>query len=65
MVDLQKIYNPYFDQTVSQIYPTKYSKINQIILMSKPPFSTFNLFFINNGIVSSTLYDKRYNLTPK
>ena len=50
--------NPYFEQMVSQIYPTElqFNKANSSD--TEAPFLDLNLS-ITNGIVSSKIYDKR------
>ena len=55
--DLLNIGNPYFEQRVGQIYPTKLqlNKVNSSDI--EAPFLDLNLS-ITNGIVSSNLYDK-------
>ena len=39
--DLLDVDNPYFEQTVSQIYPTELQLNKQIILILKRPFRTW------------------------
>ena len=51
---LLKIDNPYFEQTVGQIYPTEL----QLSSDTETPFLDLYLS-ITNGIVSSKIYDKR------
>ena len=56
--NLLNIDNPYFEQMVSQIYPTElqFNKANSSD--TEAPFLDLNLS-ITNGIVSSKIYDKR------
>ena len=58
--DLLNIDNPYFEQMVGQIYPTelKLNKANSSD--AEAPFLDLNLSMAN-GIVSSKIYDKRYD----
>ena len=56
--DLLNIDNPYFEQMVCQIYPTELQLNKAIFSDTEAPFLDLNLS-ITNGIVSSTLYDKR------
>ena len=56
--DLLNIYNPYFEQMVGQIYPTKLQLNGANSFDNEVPF--LDLYFsITNGIVSSKKYDKR------
>ena len=60
--DLHNIDNPYFEQMVSQIYPTELqlNKTNSFDTEASPPFWTCTMYlFITNGIFSSKIYDKR------
>ena len=55
--DLLNIDNPYFGQTVGQIYPTELPLNKANSSDTDAPFLDFNLS-ITNGIVSSKIYDK-------
>ena len=56
--DLLNIDNPYFEQMVGQIYPTKLQLNKANSSDTEAPFLDLNLS-ITNGIVSSKIYDKR------
>ena len=56
--DLLNIDNPYFEQMVSQIYPTELHLNKANSSDTEDPFLDLNLS-ITNGIVSSKIYDKR------
>ena len=56
--DLLYIDNPYFEQMVGQIYPTKIQLNKANSSDTKAPFFDLNLS-ITKGIVSSKIYDKR------
>ena len=56
--DLLNIENPYFEQTVGQIYPTELQLNKANSSDTEAPFLDLNLS-ITNGIVSSKIYDKR------
>ena len=56
--DLLNIDNPYFEQMVSQIYPTELQFNKANFSDTEAPFLDLNLS-ITNGIVSSKIYDKR------
>ena len=56
--DLLNIDNPYFEQMVGQIYPTKLELNKANSSDTEAPFLGLNLS-ITNGIVSSKIYDKR------
>ena len=56
--DLLNIDNPYFEQMVSQIYPTELQLNKANSSDTEAPFLDLNLS-ITNGIVSSKIYDKR------
>ena len=58
--DLLNIYNPYFEQMVGQIYPTKLQLNKANSSDTEAPFLDLNLS-IKNGIVSCKIYDKRYD----
>ena len=55
--DLLNIDNPYFDQMVGQIYPTKLQLNRANFSDTEALFLDLNLS-ITNGIVSSKIYDK-------
>ena len=55
--DLLNIYNPYFEQMVDQIYPTKLQLNKANSTDTEALFMYLNLS-ISNGIVSSKIYDK-------
>ena len=55
--DLLNIDSPYFEQMVSQIYPTELQLNKANSSDTEAPFSDLNLS-ITNGIVSSKIYDK-------
>ena len=55
--DLLNIDNPYFEQIVSQIYPTELQLNKANCSDTEAPLLDLNLS-IANGIVSSTIYDK-------
>ena len=54
--DLLNIDNPYFEQMVGQIYPTKLQLNKASSSDTEAPFLDLS---ITNGIVSSKIYDKR------
>ena len=56
--DLLNIDNPYFEQMVGQIYPTKLQLNKTNASDTKAPVLDLNLS-ITNGIVSSKIYDKQ------
>ena len=56
--DLLNIDNPYFEQMVSQIYPTELQLNKANSSDTEAPFLDLNLS-ITNGIVSSKIYNKR------
>ena len=56
--DLINIDNPYFEQMVSQIYPTELQLNKANSSDTEASFLDLNLS-ITNGIVSSKIYDKR------
>ena len=56
--DLLNINNPYFEQMVSQIYPTELQLNKANSSDTEAPFLDLNLS-ITNGTVSSKIYDKR------
>ena len=56
--DLLNIDNPYFEQMVGQIYPTKLKLNKANSSDTEAPFSDLKLS-LTNGIVSSKMYDKR------
>ena len=56
--DLLNIDNPYFEQMVGQIYPTKLQLNDRNSSDTEAPFLDLNLS-ITNGIVSSKIYDKQ------
>ena len=56
--DLLNIDNPYFEQMVGQIYPTELQLNKANSSDTEAPFLNLNLS-ITNGVVSSTIYDKR------
>ena len=56
--DLLNIYNPYFEQMVSQIYRLNFSLIKHICLILNPDFLNLALS-ITYGIVLSKNYNKR------
>ena len=56
--ELLNIDNPYFEQMVGQIYPTKPQLNKANSSDTEAPFLDSNLS-ITNGIVSSKIYDKR------
>ena len=56
--DLLNIDNPYFEQTLGQIYPTELQLNKANSSDTEAPFLDLNLS-ITNGIVSSKIYDKR------
>ena len=56
--DLLNINHPYFEQKVGQIYPTELQLNKANVSDTEAPFLDLNLS-ITNGIVSSTIYDKR------
>ena len=56
--DLLNIDNPYFEQMVSQIYPTELQLNKANSSDTEAPFLDLNLS-ITNGRVSSKIYDKR------
>ena len=56
--DLLNIDNPYFEQMVGQIYPTKLQLNKANSADTEAPFLDLDLS-ITNGIVSSKMYDKR------
>ena len=56
--DLLNIDNPYFEQRVCQIYPTKLQLNNANSSDTEAPILDLNLS-ITNGIVSSRIYNKR------
>ena len=56
--DLLNIDNPYFEQMVGQIYPTKLQLNKANSSDTEAPFLDLN-FSITNGIVSSNIYDKQ------
>ena len=56
--DLRNNDNPYFEQMYGQIYPTKLQINKANSSDTEAPFSDLNLS-IENGIVSSEIYDKR------
>ena len=58
--DLLHIDNPYFEQMVGQIYPTELQLNKANSSDTEAPFLNLNLS-ITNGIVSSKIYDKRYD----
>ena len=53
--DLRNIDTPYFEQTVSQIYPAELQLNKAIPSDTEAPFLDLS---ITNGIVSSKIYDK-------
>ena len=55
--DLLNIDNPYFEQMVGQIYPTKLQLNKANSSDTEAPFLDLNLS-ITNGIISSKIYDK-------
>ena len=55
--DLLNIDTPYFEQMVGQIYPTKLQLNKENSFDTEAPFS--------DGIVSSTIYDKRHDFNLK
>ena len=55
--DLLKLYNPYFEQMVSQIYPTEIQLNKTNSSDTEAPFLGMDLS-ITNGIVLSKIYDK-------
>ena len=57
--DLLNIDNPYFEQMVGQIYPTEL-QLNKANSSDSDLFLDLNLS-ITNDIVSSKIYDKRYD----
>ena len=58
--DLLNIDNPYFEQMVGQIYPPELQLNKANSSDTEAPFLDLNLS-ITNGIVSSKIYDKRYD----
>ena len=56
--------NPYFEQTVGQIYPTELQLNKANSSDTEAPFLDLNLS-ITNDIVSSKIYDKRMILILK
>ena len=58
--DLLNIDNPYFDQMVDQIYPTELQLNKANSSGTEALFPDMDLS-ITNGIVSSKIYDKRYD----
>ena len=56
--DFLNIDNPYFEQMVGQIYPTKLQLNKANSSDTEAPFLDLNLS-ITNGIVSSKIYDKQ------
>ena len=58
--DSLNIDNPYFEQKVCQIYPTELQLNEANSSDTEAPFLDLNLS-ITNGIVSSKIYDKRYD----
>ena len=58
--DLLNIDNPYFEQMVGQIYPTKLQLNKANSSDTEAPFLDLNLSR-TNGIVSSKIYDKRHD----
>ena len=56
--DLLNIDNPYFEQTVGQIYPTELQLNKANSSDTEAPFLDLNLS-ITNGMVSSKIYDQR------
>ena len=56
--DLLNIDNPYFEQLVSQIYPTELQLNKAYSSDIEAPFLDLNLS-TTNGIVSSKIYDKQ------
>ena len=56
--DLLNIDNPYFEQMVGQIYPTKLQLNKANSSNTEAPFMDLNLS-ITKGIASSKIYDKR------
>ena len=56
--DLLNLDNPYFEQMVSQIYPSELQLNKANSSDTEAPFLDWNLP-ITNGIVSSKIYDKR------
>ena len=58
--DLLNIDNPYFEQMVGQIYPTRLQLNKANSSDTEAPFLDLNLS-IRNGMVSSKIYDKRVN----
>ena len=59
--DLLNIDNPYLEQMVGQIYPTKFQLNKANSSDTEAPFVDLNLS-ITNGIVSSNIYDKQDDL---
>ena len=57
--DLLNIENPYFEQIVGQIYPTELQLNKANSSDTEAPFLDLNVS--TNGIVSSKIYDKRYD----
>ena len=55
--DFLNIDNPYFEQLVSQIYPSELRLKKATSSDTEAPFLDLNLS-ITNGIVSSKIYDK-------
>ena len=62
--DLFNIDNPYFVQSVAQVYPTELQLNKGNSSDTEAPFLDLNLS-IANGIVSSKTYDKRDGLILK
>ena len=62
--DLLNIDNPFFEQMVSQIYPTALQLDKANSSDTEAPFLDLDLS-ITNGIVSSKIYDKRDNIILK
>ena len=58
--DLLDIDNPYFEQMVGQIYPIELQLNKANSSDTEALFLDLNLS-ISNGIVSSKIYDKRYD----
>ena len=62
--DLLNIDNPYFEQMVGQIYPIDFQLNKANSSDTEVPFLDLHLS-ITNGVVSSKIYDKRYDLILK
>ena len=58
--DLLNIDNPYFEQTVGQIYPTELQLNKANSSDNEAPLLDLNLS-VTNGIFSSKIYDKRHD----